>query len=67
MIRFDHVRFGYDGLQSTLEDISFHIAAGEFVAVAGSNGAGKSTLAKLVNGLARPSAGRVVTYGMFTR
>ena len=67
MIQFDHVCFGYDGLQSTLEDISFHVVAGEFVAVAGSNGAGKSTLAKLVNGLARPTAGRVVTGGMDTR
>ena len=46
-----------------LEDISFNIAPGGFTAVVGPSGCGKSTLTKLVSGLLKPDAGRVILDG----
>jgi NitT/TauT family transport system ATP-binding protein len=46
-----------------LKDMSLTIRRGEFAAVVGPSGCGKSTLLKLVSGLRRPSAGRVVVDG----
>lgn len=46
-----------------LENITFHLHAGERVAVVGPNGAGKSTLFKVVAGVLQPSSGEVAIYG----
>ena len=46
-----------------LHDVTLQVAAGEVFGVIGQSGAGKSTLIRLINGLERPSAGRVVTDG----
>ncbi|MEW5867901.1 MAG: metal ABC transporter ATP-binding protein [Chloroflexota bacterium] len=46
-----------------LEDISFHLHAGERVAVVGPNGAGKSTLFKVVAGVLHATSGEVKVYG----
>lgn len=56
----------YNG-HAALEDISFHLHAGERVAVVGPNGAGKSTLFKVVAGVLPPSAGEVNIYGSLPR
>ncbi len=45
---------------SILRDLSLHIASGESVALVGRSGAGKTTLLRLLNGLTRPDAGRVL-------
>jgi putative ABC transport system ATP-binding protein len=42
-----------------LRNVSFEIAAGEFVCVMGPSGSGKTTLLHLISGLDRPSAGTV--------
>ncbi|WP_100012673.1 energy-coupling factor ABC transporter ATP-binding protein [Lentibacillus sediminis] len=42
-----------------LDDISFHIPTGKFVAIIGHTGSGKSTLLQHLNGLVRPSEGEV--------
>lgn len=47
-----------------LDDISFELAPGEMLGIAGASGAGKSTLAGLVAGLAEPVSGRVLLDGM---
>jgi manganese/iron transport system ATP-binding protein len=52
----------YNGSMA-LEDISFHLHAGERAAVVGPNGAGKSTLFKAVAGVLPPSGGEVAIYG----
>ncbi len=44
---------------TALDDVSFSIKTGEFVAYAGPNGAGKSTTIKLLCGMLLPEAGRV--------
>src|SRR5262249_30180405 len=46
-----------------VEDVSFTIAAGEFVCVVGPSGCGKTTLLKCVAGLLRPSAGEILLRG----
>ena len=56
----------YNG-RLALEDITFHLHAGERVAVVGPNGAGKSTLFKVVAGVLQPSSGEVNIYGSTPR
>ena len=46
-----------------LDHLDLEIAAGERVAVLGHNGAGKTTLLRVVAGLLRPDAGRVLVSG----
>jgi len=50
-----------------LEDITFHLHAGERIAVVGPNGAGKSTLFKVVAGVLQPAEGEVNVYGSTPR
>ena len=52
----------YDG-RAALEDVTFHLHAGERVAVVGPNGAGKSTLFKVVAGVLAPTSGTVTVSG----
>ncbi|MDM8287880.1 ABC transporter ATP-binding protein [Slackia piriformis] len=49
-----------------VRDVSFALLPGEFVAVIGNNGAGKTTLSKLMNGLIKPTSGRVLIDGVPT-
>jgi len=46
-----------------LDDVTFGVRAGEFTGLIGSNGAGKTTLLRVILGLQRPSAGRVLVSG----
>lgn len=66
MLEFRNVSFAYQQ-EDLIQDISFHVKKGEFVALIGENGAGKSTLSKLCNGLLRPHTGDVLVQGQNTR
>lgn len=46
-----------------LEDVSFSVAAGEFVCIIGSSGCGKSTLLSILEGINLPTSGRVLIDG----
>jgi energy-coupling factor transport system ATP-binding protein len=62
-IEFEAVSFVYpDGTQA-LADVNLRIAPGEIVAIVGQNGSGKSTLVRHLNGLLRPTSGRVLLDG----
>ncbi|HRQ24474.1 MAG TPA: ATP-binding cassette domain-containing protein, partial [Anaerolineales bacterium] len=50
-----HLNVRYNG-HMALDNITFHLHAGERVAVVGPNGAGKSTLFKVVSGVLQPSS-----------
>lgn len=46
-----------------VDDISFKVNKGEFVAIIGSSGSGKSTLLHLIGGVDRPTSGKVYIDG----
>jgi len=46
-----------------LSDVSAHVDAGEVTCVLGDNGAGKSTFIKILSGVQRPNAGRLLVDG----
>lgn len=46
-----------------VDDVSFTVQQGESIGLMGLNGSGKSTLLKLINGVMRPDAGKVLTRG----
>ena len=49
--------------KTVLRDVSFDLAAGDYIAVMGESGIGKSTLLNLVAGLDRPDSGQVLLEG----
>ncbi len=71
LIEIEHLSHVYhageEGEQTALDDLSFSIERGEFVAVLGSNGSGKSTLAKHLNALLLPTSGACRIDGIDTR
>ena len=67
MIRFENVSFGYSEKRPILDNLSFHIRKGDFVALIGANGAGKSTISRLTNGLLHPTKGNVYLNGKDTK
>ncbi|MCX7383281.1 MAG: ABC transporter ATP-binding protein [Alphaproteobacteria bacterium] len=50
--------FAYNGV-AAVRSVSFHVAAGEIVALLGANGAGKSTTVKVIAGAMPPKSGSV--------
>ena len=60
----EDVSFAYDRDRPLLDGVSLTVAPGEVVALVGPNGVGKSTLARLLVGLLRPQAGRVLADGV---
>ena len=59
-IELENVSFRY-GPRSPLavDDVSFRIEPGQFIAIVGKSGSGKSTLARLIGGLFKPTSGVV--------
>ncbi|WP_018689584.1 sugar ABC transporter ATP-binding protein [Ahrensia kielensis] len=52
------------GANKALDGISFHLNAGEVLALCGENGAGKSTLVKTMSGAHAPDSGQIVLNGV---
>ena len=63
MLKIEDLHYTYEDGTPALCGIDLEIEQGEFLAILGSNGSGKTTLIKHLNGLFRPSLGRVLLDG----
>ncbi|MDB3861710.1 type I secretion system permease/ATPase [Paracoccaceae bacterium] len=67
-IEFKNVSYQFEGSkQTTINDISFKIPAGQKVALVGKMGSGKSTLSKLIAGILEPTSGAILIDGVDVR
>ena len=66
MIRFTHACKRYENGFDALQDINFHMPAGQMAFLTGHSGAGKSSLLKLIALLERSSRGQVFVNGQNT-
>lgn len=66
ILQVDHLSYKYleEDSRNALDDLSFFIQPGEWVAIIGPNGSGKSTLAKTITGLIEPDDGSVKVGGL---
>ncbi|HZU21813.1 MAG TPA: ABC transporter ATP-binding protein, partial [Terriglobales bacterium] len=63
-LRFENVRFSYDGGKEVLHGISFDARPGTVTALVGSSGSGKSTIIGLVAAFHNPNSGAVYVDGV---
>ena len=63
MLKVEHLTKVYEGGVLALEDVSFEVPEGEFLAVIGLSGSGKSTLLRCINRLIEPTEGRITWNG----
>jgi ribose transport system ATP-binding protein len=62
ILKVENISKGFPGVQA-LDKVSFELRKGEVHALVGENGAGKSTLMKILSGVYRPDAGKVMYKG----
>ncbi|NCI45474.1 ABC transporter ATP-binding protein [Sediminibacterium soli] len=62
-IDFKHVTFAYVAPNNVLTNISFHVEAGETVALVGHTGSGKTSIISLLNGLYTIQEGEILIDG----
>ena len=66
MLQVEHLSYDVseEGKQSEiLSDINFTVEDGEMLVITGPNGGGKSTLAKILMGINKETAGRIILNG----
>ncbi|MCL2747352.1 MAG: energy-coupling factor transporter ATPase [Oscillospiraceae bacterium] len=67
ILQAEHLSYTYGAgtpfERQALDDVSLSLEEGEFLGIIGHTGSGKSTLAQHLNGLLRPTAGRVLFRG----
>lgn len=66
ILQVEHLSKQYgkgDSLVMAVDDVSFEVQRGEFVAIIGSSGSGKSTLLHMLGGVDRPSQGEIIIDG----
>jgi phosphonate transport system ATP-binding protein len=63
MLKVEHLTKVYEGGVVALDDVSFEVPDGQFLAVIGLSGSGKSTLLRCINRLIEPTEGRITWHG----
>ena len=63
MLQVEHLTKVYESGTVALEDVSFEVPDGQFLAVIGLSGSGKSTLLRCINRLIEPTDGRILWDG----
>lgn len=66
ILRTEHLFKTYGEGENTInavDDVSFSVEQGEFVAIVGASGSGKSTLMHLIGGVDRPTSGKIYVDG----
>ena len=67
ILQVDHLVKHYEVYTScvrALDDVSFTVEKGEFVAITGTSGSGKSTLMHLIGGVDTPTSGKIYVDGV---
>jgi rhamnose transport system ATP-binding protein len=62
VLALDGIKLQFDGVRA-LDGVELQLPAGQVVALLGENGAGKSTAVKVMTGVHRPDAGRILVRG----
>jgi len=60
-VKFDNISKDYSG-KKILDNINFHIEENKITSIIGRSGSGKSTILKTINGLVKPSGGKVIVF-----
>ena len=67
IIKVDHLSYVYNpgmpNAVTALDDVSFEVEEGDFVGIIGATGSGKSTLITHMNGLNKPTSGKIIIDG----
>ena len=64
MLKIQNLTKIYDGKVLALDDVSFEVNQGEFLAIIGLSGSGKSTLLRCINRLIEPTKGQIIWNGI---
>ena len=66
ILEMQHITDSYhttEGETKALEDVSFSVSEGEFIAIVGPSGCGKSTLLSIICGILKPEKGVIKMNG----
>lgn len=62
IVQVKQLHLAYQTVQA-IEDVSFHVEAGEIVAIIGQNGSGKTSTVECMEGLRKPDSGQIRVFG----
>ena len=70
IIKVEHLSYVYNpgmpNAVTALDDVSFTVEEGDFVGIIGATGSGKSTLITHMNGLNKPTSGKIYICLLYT-
>ena len=63
VLNLSKIRYGYPGGPLVLNDLDFHLHAGDRIGLVAPNGSGKTTLFHIIMGLLKPLSGSIEAFG----